>query len=126
MSQSASQAAIFYRDVEISQKIWSIKDSDGFPSPITRNGARAMPFWSSKSRAELIIKNVAAYKGFEPVEITIDEFLSFLVQLKIDNYLVGINWSGKNAVGFDLNPENIIVWVNSFKPKHSIWGKFFK
>jgi hypothetical protein len=28
-----------------------------------------MPFWSTKSRAERVIANVAAYAGFELVEV---------------------------------------------------------
>jgi hypothetical protein len=116
MSQSASQAAIFYRDVEVSLKLWTIKDKDGFPAPKNRDGIRTMPFWSSKSRVEQIIDSVPAYKNFEPVEVNLNEFYNYWLQeLKSDGQLVGINWSGKRAIGYDLAPETLIKWIDQIK-----------
>lgn len=124
MSQAASQAAIFYRDVEATGKLWTLKDEGGFPAPKNSEGIRTMPFWSSKSRVELIIKNVAAYNDFEPVEISIDEFYNcWLMKLKADGQLVGVNWSGKNAIGYDLKPEILIKWIREIRPVRSGWIK---
>ncbi|ADY28800.1 DUF2750 domain-containing protein [Cellulophaga lytica] len=121
MSQSASQAAIFYRDVESSKKVWTIKDSGGFPAPKNRDGIRAMPFWSSKSRAEIIIKTVKAYKGFEPVELDLNTFYNYWLKiLKSHKQLVGINWSGKKAVGYDIPPEHIINWIDKIRDTKNI------
>ncbi len=74
MSQAASQAAAFYREVARERRVWSLRDSAGIPAP-QGDGGRSMPFWSSRSRVETIIKNVAAYTGFEPFDIPLDEFL---------------------------------------------------
>jgi hypothetical protein len=41
----------------------------GFPQPMTNDGYRAQPFWSSLSRVQRIVKNVPAYAGCEPHEI---------------------------------------------------------
>ena len=127
MSQSASQAAIFYRDVESSGKVWTIKDIGGFPAPKNSKGVRTMPFWSSESRAKIIIKSVPAYFGFEPVELDLDEFHNYwLMELKNQGQLVGINWSGKNAVGYDLPTDILINWIEKIKPKKkSILNKIF-
>ncbi len=122
MSQSASQAAIFYRDVEKSHKLWTLKDKDGFPAPKNKNSIRTMPFWSSKPRVELIIQKVDAYKDFEPVEVDLERFYNYwLKELKSAGQLVGINWSGKRATGYDLPPEILIDWINKIRQPRETW-----
>jgi hypothetical protein len=106
--QSASQAAAFYREVAEHQLVWTICDEDGFPAPLNPSGERAQPFWSSRSRVERIIATVAAYRGFIPVEITLDVFLERWVPgLTRDGILVGVNWAGDRATGYDVAPEQI-------------------
>ena len=115
MSNSASQASAFYEQVATSGSVWTIRDSGGFPAPLNSDGIRAMPFWSSLSRAELIIKNVAAYKGFYPVEISWQDFKSKWVPgLEKDGELVGVNWSGDRAKGYDLSPATVVSNVEAF------------
>jgi hypothetical protein len=71
-------------------------------------GVRTQPFWSSRSRVEKIIATVAAYEGFEPVEITLDAFLEkWLPGLERDGFRVGVNWSGPHATGYDIEPRVI-------------------
>lgn len=107
MSQAASQAAAFYRDVSRDGRLWTIKDDGGFPAPVTPSG-RAMPFWSSRSRAERIVAAVPAYKSFVVVEVTWDEFRDrWLPGLERDGLRVGVNWSGSKAVGYDLLPSEV-------------------
>ena len=104
MGQSASQAHAFYKDVAKNKKVWTIRDEGGYPAPKTRTGQRSQPFWSTLSRVQKIIKNVPAYNGFEPVELSWDEFRDkWLPGLIKDGLLVGVNWSGKNATGYDLD-----------------------
>ncbi len=106
--QSASQAAAFYREVTEHRVVWTIRDEDGFPAPLNASGERAQPFWSSRSRVERIIATVAAYRGFTPVEITLDVFLERWVPgLTRDGILVGVNWTGDRATGYDIAPERV-------------------
>jgi hypothetical protein len=106
MSQAASQAAIFYRDVAKNRVLWTIRDAGGYPAPLTRTGQRAQPFWSSRSRVEKIIKTIPAYAGFEPVEVSWDAFCStWAPNLSRDGFLVGVNWSGPNARGYDVTAD---------------------
>src|SRR5215470_11480129 len=99
MTQAASQAAAFYRDVARTRTVWTIKDDGGFPAPKTPDGKRAQPFWSSRSRVQKIISNVPAYASFSPVEISWDEFCNTWVPgLDRDGILVGLNWSGTRAL----------------------------
>ena len=107
MSVSAAQAEAFYQEVLRAGEVWAIRDGAGFPAPLTPEG-RAMPFWSARSRAMKVIDNVDAYEGFEPVQLTLDEWRSrWLPGLAKDGIRVGLNWSGARAVGYDLNPDDV-------------------
>ena len=108
MSQAGSQASAFSRDVARQGTVWTVRDEGGFPAPLSCGGRRAQPFWSSRSRVELVIENVAAYKDFEPVAIGLDEFVQrWLPGLGRDGLLVGINWSGPRANGYDVEPRSV-------------------
>jgi hypothetical protein len=68
-----------------------------------------MPFWSSHSRAERIIATVSAYSGFVTEEIDWASFTSkWAPDLERDGCLIGINWSGANATGYDLPASHVI------------------
>ncbi|MDQ4114312.1 MAG: DUF2750 domain-containing protein [Actinomycetota bacterium] len=107
MSVAAAQAAAFYAEVAESGPVFAIRDEEGFPAPVNRSGGRSQPFWSKRSRAERIIKNVAVYQDMFVVEVTRDDWLNkWLPGLESDGMLVGINWSGKGAIGYDLSPSD--------------------
>ena len=108
MSQASSQASVFYSEIIKSATVWGIKDDQGFPAPLNSDGKKAMPFWSSESRVNLIIKNSENYRAFKPVAIPFKDFCEKWVSgLKRDGLLIGINWSGKNATGFDISPDDL-------------------
>jgi hypothetical protein len=108
MSQSASQAAAFYRDAARSRTVWTLRDEGGYSAPKNREGVRAQPFWSSRSRVEKIVATVPAYAGFDIVEITLDAFLdNWLSSLDARGLRVGVNWSGPSATGYDIEPSSI-------------------
>jgi hypothetical protein len=108
MSIAAKNASTFYSEVAKSGVVWSIKDEAGFPAPVCTDGKRTMPFWSSESRARSVIENVPAYKGFKPIAITWSDFSARWVPgLTKDGLLAGVNWSGKRASGFDVQPEKL-------------------
>lgn len=108
MSIAATHAAEFYREVAESGVVWGIKDASGFPAPITNEGKRAMPFWSSESRALVVVRSVSAYGGFTPVPIEWQVFCERWVPgLVRDGLLAGVNWSGPMASGFDIEPPDL-------------------
>lgn len=117
MSQSSRQAEAFYKEVAKHGKVWGIKDERGIPAPIGEGGQRAMPFWSSLKRARTIIETAEAYAKFETFEVTLAEFSSkWLVGLENDGLLVGVNWGGERAVGYDVQPMTVkqaIEWQMS-------------
>jgi hypothetical protein len=107
-SQASSQAWAFYREVAVNRVLWTIRDEEGFPAPMTSSGQRAQPFWSSRPRAEQIIKSVPAYAGFIPFEISWEDFCrKWVPGLTNDGILAGVNWSGKRAQGYDLEPARV-------------------
>jgi hypothetical protein len=109
MSVAAAQAEAFYTETLTLRAVWGVEDAGGIPAPKTPDGYRAMPFWSKRSRAERITKNVPAYAGMEPFEITLDEWReSWLPGLEQDGLRVGLNWSGQGAVGYDLPVANVL------------------
>ena len=88
--------------------LWSVRDDDGYPAPKTSSGRRAQPFWSSRSRAEKIIATVPAYAIFRPDEVSWEAFCQVWVpDLERDGMLVGVNWSGPHAKGFDLEVSEV-------------------
>ena len=64
--------------------MWTLEDDDGIP----------------------------AYAGFRPKELTLEEFQTrWLDGLERDGLLVGINWSGDRAVGYDVEPRLVREWL---------------
>ena len=109
MTTSAAQAAAFYAEALAQGTVWGVRDANGFPAPLNGEGVRAMPFWSTKSRAERVVANVAAYAGFEPVEVPLDKWKAdWLTGLERDGLLVGLNWAGDRAQGYDVTPADVL------------------
>jgi ABC-type phosphate/phosphonate transport system substrate-binding protein len=114
MSQAGSQAWAFYREVAEKRVVWTVRDAGGFPAPKNSSGERAQPFWSSRSRVEKIIATVPAYANFEPYEISWEYFCAKWVPgLTEDGLLVGVNWSGPRAKGYDLEPGKLQEYVQN-------------
>jgi len=104
MSSAASHAHAFYRQVAKERRVWTVRDAGGFPAPKNRQGTRSQPFWSSLTRVQKIISTVPAYEHFEPFEVTWEEFRDrWVPKLKRDGLLVGVNWSGAYARGYDID-----------------------
>lgn len=120
VSQAASQAAAFKRDVVSNGVVWTIEDDGGIPAPKRRDGRRSMPFWSSRSRVERIVSQVEAYAGMRPRMLTLDEFETrWLPDLERDGFLCGLNWSGDRAVGVDLEPSSVQTALTALKAAQS-------
>ena len=112
MSVSSLHADKFYEEVSQTKRLWTIKDDAGFPAPKNGEGKRAQPFWSSLTRVEKIIDTIDAYKNFNPWEISWDEFArNWVPGLEKDEILVGVNWSGDRATGYDVMPSDIVANV---------------
>jgi hypothetical protein len=110
MTQSAAQAAAFFTEVSRSGILWTLRDSGGYPSPLNTDGRRSCPFWSSEARARRIVARVPAYAGFEPEQLPLETWRDrWLPGLRSDGFLVGLNWTGPRATGYDLTPDEVIA-----------------
>lgn len=108
MSTAAAQTKHFFDEVLKDRLVWTIRDDEGFPAPANSSGERAMPFWSLESRAQKVIATVDAYRNFTPHKLTMQEFTDrWLPGLEKDQLVVGVNWSGDRATGYDLKPEEV-------------------
>jgi hypothetical protein len=111
MSLSGAHKAAFRREATQAGKVFAIRDPQGFAAPIGDDGRRTVPFWSKSTRAQLIVKHVTAFSGFEVVPIPVEDWLShWMVGLEHDNLLVGVNWAGARATGYDLTPGQVLRW----------------
>jgi Protein of unknown function (DUF2750) len=112
MTQSASQATAWSTDVRATGRVWTVEDDNGIPAPINADGRRAMPFWSTRSRVEKVLASVPDYTNFRSLELSLEEFgTQWLDGLERDGLLVGINWSGAAATGYDVEPANVREWL---------------
>ena len=108
MSTSAAHAATFYREVLTAGSVWAVRDQDGFPAPPAEGDARVQPFWSRQSRAERIVATVDAFRGMDIIEIPLADWRGrWLPGLDRDQFLVGLNWSGDRATGYDIRPAEV-------------------
>jgi hypothetical protein len=86
------------------------------PAPLLADGRRAMPFWSSRSRAERAA-NSPQFAGCQPRRLTLDEFEHrWLSNLERDGLLVGVNWSGARFTGYDVEPADVRGWLAASRP----------
>lgn len=114
MSVAAAQSSAFFAEVVRHREVFTIRDEGGFPAPMISAGVRAQPFWSRETRAQRIITRVAAYGGFAPVRITLDEFQSrWIPGLARDGFRIGVNWSGDFATGYDMTPDEVLAGLTA-------------
>jgi uncharacterized protein DUF2750 len=113
MSLSGAHRAAFRREVPQEDRVWSIRDERGFPAPKDPAGNRALPFWSKPSRVTRVIDQVPVYGRFDIVEIRLDDWLDrWLPWLQRDGLLVGVNWSGSRATGYDMSATQVGDWFS--------------
>lgn len=109
MSVAAAHAQAFYDEVGRHGAVWTVEDDGGIPARSVAGGRRSMPFWSSRTRAQAIVHNVEAYAGMRLRELTREEFEGrWLPGLAGDGLLVGLNWSGARATGYDVEPREVL------------------
>ncbi|WP_165570434.1 DUF2750 domain-containing protein [Aeromicrobium sp. IC_218] len=108
MTVSAAHSSAFFREALREGAVWTVRDDGGFPAPQGHGGRRSQPFWSLESRAQHIIDTVPAYAGMETARISLVDFRArWLPGLQADGVGVGLNWSGRNATGYDLEATDI-------------------
>lgn len=112
MSLSGAHRAAFRREAVVDGRVYSIRDDRGFAAPgVGLDGTRAVPFWSKPTRAGRVVDQVEAYRGFQVVAVDVSEWLEeWLPGFEEDGLLVGVNWAGARATGYDLTPAQVRQW----------------
>jgi Protein of unknown function (DUF2750) len=111
MSLSGAHKAAFRREATQEGRVFTIRDGIGYPAPADPDGHRAVPFWSKPTRAQRVVAHVDAYRGFEIVPVTVREWLvTWMSSLERDGLLVGVNWAGSRATGYDMTPVQVLRW----------------
>ncbi|MFG2164930.1 DUF2750 domain-containing protein [Micromonospora chersina] len=111
MSIAGAHAAAFRREVSTDRQVWTLLEDDSYIAPHKPDGTRAMPFWSKGSRAKLVVDQVAAYHGLTIVSFALEPWLTDLLPwLAEQSVLVGVNWSGERALGYDVPAQDVLDW----------------
>lgn len=81
----------FVKVVADREKVWGL-DNDGWALAGSNDDEVVFPIWPEQEYAALCAVN--EWSGFEPLSMTLDEFLANLLpQLKGDNVLLGVFYS---------------------------------
>jgi hypothetical protein len=113
MSLSGAHRAAFRREAAGEGRVYSIRDDGGLPAPSVGE-ARTVPFWSKPTRAGRMVDQVEAYRGFQVISVDVDEWLNeWLPRFEADGMLVGVNWAGARATGYDLTPAQVKQWFEN-------------
>ena len=88
--------------------MWTVGIGDN-PVTLESNGVRVQPMWSSRSRVEKIIANVKAYSNCTVLGIKWSEFERLWLDLLVkEGVLLGLNWSGAKANGYEM-PARLVA-----------------
>ena len=116
MTTSSAQASKFYEQVVKDGRVFTFLAEGSFLVFPMRDG-EAVPFWSSATRLARIRSQHPKYRQYEIDEIPLSKFLDAVVpQLAAEDIRIGVNWSGKRLVGYDISADdlqaNIQYWVD--------------
>ena len=74
-----------------------------------------MPFWSSKLKAEKVIRDVTENYEYLLLEMSLDDFINkWLPGLEKDAINVGTNLSGKSLIGSDWKPKELLEQIQYY------------
>lgn len=103
----------FIDEIIESGKIWTIESDLGVP--ITNCDTQdSMNFWASKLLAQEVINCIAVYRDYEPLEITLQDFIGqWIPNLKKDGLLIGANLKGKSLIGHNWEPKELLEQIQN-------------
>ena len=106
---AGTQAHAFFEEVAETGDVWSLGGRQSMFVVLSESGTRVYPLWSSRRRAQKIVDTVPGYAGCKVLGSSWSNFVdNWVAILERDGVLVGINWTGANAKGFEL-PVKLLV-----------------
>ena len=112
MSLSGAHKAAFRREAAQKSRVFSIRDQDGYPGAGGRPTAPGRcPSGPSRPARTRWSARSPHTSDFDVVEIGMDDWLDhWLPGLEQNGYLVGVNWAGARATGYDMAPALVARW----------------
>jgi hypothetical protein len=118
MSSASAQYAKFREQVVADGKAYTFTDG-GELLVYRKKSGETVPFWSSRSRLELVQQRFPKYRQWTITEIPFNEFWRRLDQLENEGVNVGVNWSGDDLGGYNVPVselrEGLRYWINELK-----------
>jgi hypothetical protein len=106
---AGTQAHTFFREVAETGDVWSLGDGQSMFVVLSESGARVFPLWSSRRRAQRIVDTNRGYASCKVLGSSWSNFLdNWVAILERDGILVGVNWTGAHASGFEM-PVKLLV-----------------
>lgn len=98
----------FYKELRQFQSVWTLSSDDGVPLITNNEGQHAMPLWSSRDRANNVLKKEENFAGFNLLEIPWELFKNkWISDLKKNKQLVAFNWLGGDQPALEESPEEL-------------------
>ena len=110
MSIATVHANAFYEQAVRDGSVFTVLEDDSFLIfPVRdKEDKEVVPFWSSQSRVEKMQATHPKYAQYAISKIPLAEFLEkTLAQFEEENINVGVNWSGKRLVGYDVSVADL-------------------
>ena len=116
------QANAFCREVLASGEVFLIEhELRGSVTWPLADDRHACPVWSSRRRIVAMLEGPLARPGLVISRHSWDEFRDEITpRLAADGLLVGLNWSGPRARGYNLEPSDAIARVEAFDASRNL------
>lgn len=99
---------LFCQQIVQFNKVFTIQDEKGIPTPLNSENIRSMPFWSESTLAEAFIAKMSGYDAFNVLEIDREQFVDkWISGIHQDGLCIGLNWSAESDNNIDIEPAEL-------------------
>ena len=106
---AGTQAQAFFDEVSETGDVWRLGSGQSMFVVYSASGARVFPLWSTRRRVQKLVDTVPGYAGCKVLGSSWNNFVdNWVAILERDGVLVGLNWTGANANGFEM-PVKLLV-----------------
>jgi len=112
---ASKQANAFCREVLASGEVFMIEhERDGVMTFHLAGDQHARPAWSSRNRVIRMLEGPLAGSGRVVTRLSWHDFVSSILRdAATEGVLIGLNWSGPRARGYNLHPSDVLSRVEA-------------
>lgn len=104
----ADRLTRFCREALRNGVVWHLLGEEGAPAAATPEDGHAIPFWSSRERAERLVAQSRMFAGYAVDEVALPLWRErWLPNLAADGFRIGVNWTGRHVEGIDVHPREV-------------------